>query len=111
MILPRDGPPFCDERFVGYGVNKAACLYEMHLSGIEFYVLGGDWVVHRTHAYAEIERKQEVCPSSPSLFPLPGTGPGAEETLFLQRKHNRVLYTAFRSEICHRSESASAPSI
>ncbi|KAL7413546.1 glycosyl-transferase for dystroglycan-domain-containing protein [Mrakia frigida] len=77
VIYPRVGPPFCDERFIGYGGNKAACLYEMHLSGIEFYVMGGEWVVHRSHAYAEKTRAHE-------------------------RKYNRTLYINFRAELCYR---------
>lgn len=60
VVFPRVGPPYCEERFVGYGGNKAACLYQMHLSGIEYYVLGGEWVIHRSHAYAEKTRTHEV---------------------------------------------------
>lgn len=39
IVFKKHGPPWCDERFVGYGANKAACLYEMYLSGVEFWVL------------------------------------------------------------------------
>lgn len=50
----------CDERFVGYGANKAACLFEMYLSGVSFYVLPEDFLVHQSHTYAEETRKNEV---------------------------------------------------
>lgn len=50
----------CDERFVGYGGNKAACLYEMHLSGISFFVLSDDFLIHQSHQYEEDARKAEV---------------------------------------------------
>ena len=50
----------CDERFVGYGGNKAACLFEMYLSGVSFYVLSDHFLVHQNHLYEEAARKQEV---------------------------------------------------
>lgn len=50
----------CDERFVGYGGNKAACLFSIYLSGIDFYVLPDDFLIHQSHAYAEETRKNEV---------------------------------------------------
>jgi hypothetical protein len=39
--------------------------------------MGGEWLIHRLHAYAEETRAHE-------------------------RKHNRLLYTHFRSELCTR---------
>ena len=57
---PSNGIPWCDERFRGYGGNKAACLFEMYLSGVEFWVLSDDFIVHRSHAYKERIRAQEV---------------------------------------------------
>lgn len=50
----------CDERFVGYGGNKAACLFEMYLSGISFYVLADHFIIHQNHLYQETVRKNEV---------------------------------------------------
>lgn len=67
----------CDERFIGYGGNKAACLFELYLSGVSFYVLPDDFLIHQSHAYAEKARKHE-------------------------RKYNRKLYTDFREELCFR---------
>ena len=67
----------CDERFTGYGGNKAACLYEMYLSGVDFYVLSDDFLVHQSHAYDEQARK-------------------------LERRYNRRIYADFREEICLR---------
>lgn len=67
----------CDERFIGYGGNKAACLYELYLSGVSFYVLPDDFLIHQSHAYAEKARKHE-------------------------RRYNRKLYTDFREELCFR---------
>lgn len=82
IIFRREGnrnfPPtltWCDERFVGYGGNKAACLYEMYLSGVDFYVLADDFLVHRNHDYDEQARKME-------------------------RRYNRRIYADFREEMC-----------
>lgn len=50
----------CDERFVGYGSNKAACLYEIYLSGAEFWVLPNDFLIHQRHPYPENDRRVEV---------------------------------------------------
>ncbi|KAK4058014.1 hypothetical protein OIO90_000753 [Microbotryomycetes sp. JL221] len=77
VIFKKEGTPWCDERFIGYGGNKAACLYELFLSGVSFYVLPDDFLIHQSHAYAEKARKHE-------------------------RKYNRKLYTDFREELCFR---------
>jgi hypothetical protein len=50
----------CDERFTGYGGNKAACLFEMYLSGVSFYVLSDHFLIHQSHTYEEEARKNEV---------------------------------------------------
>ncbi|KAG6878195.1 hypothetical protein C0993_010956 [Termitomyces sp. T159_Od127] len=50
----------CDERFIGYGGNKAACLFEMYISGISFFVLADHFIIHQSHRYEEIARKNEV---------------------------------------------------
>ena len=87
----------CDERFVGYGGNKAACIFEMHLSGVDFYVLSEHFIVHQNHMYEEMTRKLEVG----RKYSLPA----AERNLylrFLKRKHNRKLYTDFKEETCLR---------
>lgn len=57
--------------------SKAACLFELYLSGVSFYVLPDDFLVHQSHEYAEATRKNE-------------------------RKYNRKLYTDFREELCFR---------
>ncbi|ORY75618.1 glycosyl-transferase for dystroglycan-domain-containing protein [Leucosporidium creatinivorum] len=77
VIFKKEGTPWCDERFIGYGGNKAACLYELYLSGVSFYVLPDDFLIHQSHAYAEKARKHE-------------------------RRYNRKLYTDFREELCFR---------
>ncbi|KAI8983386.1 glycosyl-transferase for dystroglycan-domain-containing protein [Trametes punicea] len=51
---------WCDERFVGYGGNKAACLFEMYLSGVSFYVLSDHFLIHQSHKYEEEARREEV---------------------------------------------------
>ncbi|KIJ58073.1 glycosyltransferase family 49 protein [Hydnomerulius pinastri MD-312] len=48
-----------DERFAGYGGNKATCLYEMYLSGMSFFVLADHFLVHQSHAYEEVARRLE----------------------------------------------------
>ncbi|GAA5994846.1 glycosyltransferase family 49 protein [Rhodotorula paludigena] len=77
VIFKKEGTPWCDERFIGYGGNKAACLFELYLSGVSYYVLPDDFLIHQSHAYAEKARKHE-------------------------RKYNRKLYTDFREELCFR---------
>lgn len=65
-----DTIPFdrCDERFTGYGANKAACLFEMYLSGVSFYVLADHFLIHQSHTYEEEARREEVC--YPYIFTL-----------------------------------------
>ncbi|KAI9023427.1 glycosyl-transferase for dystroglycan-domain-containing protein [Hyaloraphidium curvatum] len=77
VVMRRDDPPWCDERFVGYGSNKAACLYEIYLAGYEFWVLPGDFLIHQWHEYPSEERTAE-------------------------RRYNRRLYETFREETCFR---------
>ncbi|KAG0251087.1 hypothetical protein BG011_007863 [Mortierella polycephala] len=77
VILKKEGTPWCDERFVGYGANKAACLYEIYISGIDYYVLPQDFLIHQSHAYPETKRSGG-------------------------RKLNAELYAAFRDELCFR---------
>ncbi|KAJ1305966.1 hypothetical protein OPQ81_010681 [Rhizoctonia solani] len=75
VIMRRDGPPWCDERFIGYGGNKAACLFSIFLSGVDFYVLPDDFLIHQSHSYAEEARRNE-------------------------RKINKQIYDNFRKELC-----------
>lgn len=60
VVVGRDAGGWCDERFTGYGGNKAACLFEMYLSGISFYVLSDHFLVHQSHVYEEEARRSEV---------------------------------------------------
>ncbi|KAL1741350.1 glycosyltransferase family 49 protein [Schizophyllum fasciatum] len=75
VVMKKDGPPWCDERFIGYGGNKAACLFEIYLSGISFQVLADHFIIHQNHQYEETIRKSE-------------------------RKFNRKLYSEFKEEAC-----------
>ncbi|KAJ7717827.1 glycosyltransferase family 49 protein [Mycena maculata] len=77
VIFKKDGAPWCDERFVGYGGNKAACLFEMYLSGISYYVLADHFLIHQNHLYEESARRVE-------------------------RKYNRKIYSDFKEEACLR---------
>jgi len=77
VVFKKEGTPYCDERFIGYGGNKAACLYELYLSGVSYFVLPDDFLIHQSHPYAEKARKHE-------------------------RRYNRKLYTDFREELCFR---------
>ncbi|KAI8078874.1 glycosyl-transferase for dystroglycan-domain-containing protein [Halteromyces radiatus] len=77
IIYPKEGTPWCDERFIGYGANKAACLFEIYLSGMEYTVLPDDFLIHQTHKYPEKTRRKE-------------------------RQYNRTLYSNFREELCLR---------
>ena len=49
LIFKKDGPPWCDERFIGFGHNKEACAGEMLLSGMRFWVLKRHFITHRKH--------------------------------------------------------------
>lgn len=81
IVFKKSGPPWCErshasnvtssdnmnrceERFVGYGGNKAACLFEIFLSGVDFYVLADHFIIHQQHLYEESARRTEVSPSS-----------------------------------------------
>ncbi|KDQ08516.1 glycosyltransferase family 49 protein [Botryobasidium botryosum FD-172 SS1] len=86
VIFKKDGPPWCDERFIGYGSNKASCLFEIYLSGVSFYVLPDDFLIHQSHAYAEQIRKHE-------------------------RKYNTKLYTEYREEACLRFVHTDCPNL
>ncbi|ORZ06080.1 glycosyl-transferase for dystroglycan-domain-containing protein [Absidia repens] len=77
VIFKKENSPWCDERFIGYGANKAACLYEIYLSGMDYWVLPDDFLIHQTHSYPEDTRRKE-------------------------RQHNRKLYSNFREELCLR---------
>lgn len=58
----------CDERFTGYGANKAACLFELYLSGVNFYVMSDHFLIHQSHKYEEEARREEVKPSVTDVF-------------------------------------------
>ncbi|RCH80445.1 hypothetical protein CU098_003973 [Rhizopus stolonifer] len=77
IIYKKEGTPWCDERFIGYGANKAACLYEIFISGVDYWVLPNDFLIHQSHKYANHDRTRE-------------------------RVHNKSLYDSFRTEICLR---------
>ncbi|KAG1180303.1 hypothetical protein G6F70_000467 [Rhizopus microsporus] len=77
VIYKKEGSPWCDERFIGYGANKAACLYEIYLAGIDYWVLPDDFLIHQTHHYPEDTRAKE-------------------------RKYNKKLYDYYREEACLR---------
>ena len=84
----------CDERFTGYGGNKAACLFEMYLSGISFHVLSDHFLIHQSHLYEEEARKSEV--SFPYLHL------NATNILATKRKYNRRIHSDFKEEACLR---------
>ena len=60
VVFKKEGTPYCDERFIGYGGNKAACLYELYLSGVSYFILPDDFLIHQSHPYAEKARQHEV---------------------------------------------------
>ena len=65
----------------------------MYLSGMSFYVLADDFLVHQNHAYLEEARRQEVR----SIYSL--------HSIFLKqfitkRRYNRKIYINFREELC-----------
>jgi len=84
VVMLQIGPPWCDERFLGYGSNKAACFYDAHLNDYEFVVAPNDFVMHVHHEYV-IERG-------------------------IERKVNRRLYEVFRDERCLQANRMRQPS-
>lgn len=84
----------CDERFTGYGANKAACLFEMYLSGVSFYVLADHFVIHQSHTYEEQARREEVRGQENVI--------SSYAYAAWQRKYNRKLYADFKEEACLR---------
>lgn len=95
VIYKKEGTPWCDERFIGYGANKAACLFEIFISGVDYYVLPNDFLIHQSHKYANHDRTREVREMRSDILAL-----YAHQVI--QRTHNRVLYENFRTEICLR---------
>jgi glycosyltransferase-like protein LARGE len=95
VIFKNQGSPWCDERFAGYGSNKAACLYELYISGVSYYVLPNDFIIHQTHAYPDEARQVEVTQDIFFLLFL-------YLHFYVQRYYNRRLYTQFREELCIR---------
>ncbi|ORX91619.1 hypothetical protein K493DRAFT_227591 [Basidiobolus meristosporus CBS 931.73] len=77
VIVKKDGVPWCNERFIGYGGNKAACLYEIYLSGVDYWVLPQDFIIHQNHDYLENTRR-------------------------IERNFNKQVYKNFREEACFR---------
>ncbi|CAO3597261.1 unnamed protein product [Absidia cylindrospora] len=77
VIVKKEGTAWCDERFIGYGANKAACHFELYISGMEYFVLPDDYLLHQYHPYPEQTRSYE-------------------------RHLNKKLYEHFREEICFR---------
>jgi len=89
----------CDERFVGYGGNKAACHFEMYISGISYFVLSDHFIIHQNHRYEEVARKNEVR----FLFRLCHSLLDTTVFYVFQRRHNRRVYLDFKEETCLRS--------
>ena len=58
LLIPREAP-FCDERFLGYGSNKCACVYELKAAGYSFRVLPQSFLVHRPRA-SEIHAREST---------------------------------------------------
>ncbi|KAK9722075.1 hypothetical protein K7432_002962 [Basidiobolus ranarum] len=77
VIVKKDGIPWCNERFIGYGGNKAACLFEIYLSGVDYWVLPQDFIIHQNHDYLEDTRR-------------------------IERNFNKKVYQNFREEACFR---------
>ncbi|KAG0332414.1 hypothetical protein BG000_010029 [Podila horticola] len=76
IVLKKEGTPWCDERFVGYGANKAACLFEIYVSGVDFWVMPQDFLIHQYHDYPTQNRKNG-------------------------RTLNKQLFVNFQQEICY----------
>ncbi|KAG0019794.1 hypothetical protein BGZ82_011769 [Podila clonocystis] len=76
IVLKKEGTPWCDERFVGYGANKAACLFEIYVSGVDFWVMPQDFLIHQYHDYPTQNRKNG-------------------------RTLNKQLFVSFQQEICY----------
>ncbi|CAO3589942.1 unnamed protein product [Absidia cylindrospora] len=67
IVYKKDNQPWCDERFFGYGSNKAACLFELYVSGVDYYVMPQDFIIHQTHDYPNEARSLEVTHPDPPI--------------------------------------------
>ena len=77
---------WCDERFTGYGGNKAACLFEMYLSGVSFFVMSDHFLIHQSHKYEEEARREEASDHSPFI----GSTPVSVEPGLIKRNTEEV---------------------
>lgn len=49
VVFRKDISMVCDERFRGYGYDRAACISEMYLRDMDFYVLPDAYMMHVDH--------------------------------------------------------------
>ncbi|KAJ3392051.1 hypothetical protein HDU92_008649 [Lobulomyces angularis] len=56
-VFNKNSIPWSDERFVGYGSNKSSWLYEIYLSGIDFFVVPFDFIVHQHHPSSVVKEQ------------------------------------------------------
>ncbi|KAJ3221506.1 hypothetical protein HK099_003451 [Clydaea vesicula] len=82
--------PWSDERFTGYGGNKAAWWYEIYLSGLEFWVLPYDFVIHIYHGYPEV-RDNERIKNTPIILNFVSEICSRYKTMFLRKEEEKDL--------------------
>lgn len=58
VLIRKDQSPRYDERFAGYGNDKAAYTYELVAAGFELFVHPQAFVIHKDHAVAEWQSDQ-----------------------------------------------------
>lgn len=96
VVISRESQPWCTERFE---VNKAACVYQMFLSGAGIWVLPDEWAFtlesldRADKAKVNEADKLKVCKAEFTLFLK-------LNSLFSQDSISSRLYTKFHAEAC-----------
>ncbi|WWD08252.1 hypothetical protein V865_006363 [Kwoniella europaea PYCC6329] len=53
-LMRRDAEVWFDQRFAGYGYERSAITAQMYLSGMDLYILPGEYGVHQEHSAAAV---------------------------------------------------------
>ncbi|WWC60045.1 uncharacterized protein I303_102608 [Kwoniella dejecticola CBS 10117] len=75
-IFRRDAPVWFDQRFVGYGFERSAITAQMYLSGMDLYVLPGEYAFHVEHSRSSSTHRDDI-------------------------KSVQISWTTFRMDLCH----------
>jgi len=95
VVFRKDISMVCDERFRGYGYDRAACISEMYLRDMDFYVLPDAYMMHVDHPRKPLTSELvSAFGSSASIV--------AEPFGFQQESENFIQWSTYRNDICTR---------